>query len=251
MSQQHASLLRALSYQFDGMGLPKHLQDMAVHKILGSVMDAGQYVTFVERETDEDDDDSEEEENEESADGLVAEKDNEREGEGDKGITEGDDCIDNDDDCEGIARYHRTRYNLCVCCEEELKAESVVFLLDHMWTTTFPQSREQLQTIPGLAERIAEAIGMQHIGSEPKPESESKIKPESEPGSGSSLVDRVWKAMWPHLNCYNVPGDEYTRWYMMDEVGTSISHSSDPSFRVAPLLVSLSPSQMFGISLMW
>ena len=32
------------------------------------------------------------------------------------------------------------------------------------------------------------------------------------------FVDRVWRAMWRHLNCYVLPVDDYTRWFLMDEV---------------------------------
>lgn len=31
-------------------------------------------------------------------------------------------------------------------------------------------------------------------------------------------VSLLWDALWPHLQCYLVPEDDYTRWYMMDEV---------------------------------
>jgi len=226
--QQHSSLLRALAYQFDAMGLPLSLRESAVDKIIRSEMDAGLYVTFVERDEAEggtEDGANVEETGEEHEEG-------EEEEEGEEGEEEEEEDVAKDDD-EGIPMHHRTRYNLCVCCEK-LKSESVVLLIDHMWTTTFPQSREQLQSTPGLAERISQSICCQ-------------------PRTAQSLIDDVWEAMWPHLNCYTVPGDEYTRWYMMDEVGISITHSIDPSFKVAPLLVSLgpSPSQTFGISLMW
>lgn len=35
------------------------------------------------------------------------------------------------------------------------------------------------------------------------------------------FVDRVWRAMWRHLNCYVLPVDDYTRWFLMDEVSVS------------------------------
>lgn len=36
--------------------------------------------------------------------------------------------------------------------------------------------------------------------------------------SATRVVDRVWRAMWRHLNCYLLPVDDYTRWFLMDEV---------------------------------
>ena len=35
-------------------------------------------------------------------------------------------------------------------------------------------------------------------------------------------VDRVWRDIWPHLNCYLLPVDDYTRWFLMDEVRTCL-----------------------------
>ena len=44
-------------------------------------------------------------------------------------------------------------------------------------------------------------------------------------------VDNIWDHMWPHLNCFTLDNDEYTEWYMMDEVGIAINHSDNPNFR--------------------
>lgn len=66
-----------------------------------------------------------------------------------------------------------------------------------------------------------------------------------------SNVDLVWRSMWPHMNCYALPGDDYTRWYLMDEVGTSIGHSPEPNFCCCPLLVVPEGQPPFGMSLLW
>ena len=31
-------------------------------------------------------------------------------------------------------------------------------------------------------------------------------------------IDVVWRAIWAHLCCYLIPIDDYTRWFLMDEV---------------------------------
>ena len=31
-------------------------------------------------------------------------------------------------------------------------------------------------------------------------------------------VDAVWRSVWAHLCCYLIPVDDYTRWFLMDEV---------------------------------
>ena len=46
-----------------------------------------------------------------------------------------------------------TTYSLVA--KSDIKAFSQVFLIDHMWTTTFAQHRHQLKSIEGLAERIS------------------------------------------------------------------------------------------------
>ena len=38
--------------------------------------------------------------------------------------------------------------------KQDIEAEEDVFLIDHMWTTTFPQTRKHLLEIPGLLERV-------------------------------------------------------------------------------------------------
>lgn len=45
--------------------------------------------------------------------------------------------------------------------------------------------------------------------------------------SSAAMVDAVWRAVWPHLCCYLLPIDDYTRWFLMDEVQRFWSHSSD------------------------
>ena len=30
-------------------------------------------------------------------------------------------------------------------------------------------------------------------------------------------VDAITSQLWKHLNCYTLPGNEYTRWFLMDE----------------------------------
>lgn len=49
----------------------------------------------------------------------------------------------------------------------------------------------------------------------------------SETRSSAARVDAVWRAVWPHLCCYLLPIDDYTRWFLMDEVQRFWPHSSD------------------------
>ena len=49
-------------------------------------------------------------------------------------------------------------------------------------------------------------------------------------------VDRVWRNIWPHLNCYLLPVDDYTRWFLMDEVRTYLCMFLPPFFSLFLLL---------------
>jgi hypothetical protein len=46
----------------------------------------------------------------------------------------------------------------------------------------------------------------------------SQTESERETRSSDARVDAVWRAVWPHLCCYLLPIDDYTRWFLMDEV---------------------------------
>ena len=62
-----------------------------------------------------------------------------------------------------------------------------------------------------------------------------------------SKVDRIWRTIWPHLNCYLLPVDDYTRWFLMDEVHTCLFLL--PFFSSSFLLSSVLPSLLLQSSL--
>jgi hypothetical protein len=102
------------------MGLPRILHDVATRKILSQAFDAGDAVQFAD-EGDEDEDEENEDEEEVSMDTILS-------------------CL------------RPTRYALVA--KDSLRSEQDVYLVDHMWTTTFPQTRRHLREIPGLLQRI-------------------------------------------------------------------------------------------------
>jgi hypothetical protein len=109
------------------MGLPPVLYDVVSRKILSQVFDAGEVFQFADEGDEEDEIDEEEGVDEdESEDPMFM------------------DAI--------VSALRPTRYALVA--KQALEAEQDVFLVDHMWTTTFPQSRSQLREIPGLLQRI-------------------------------------------------------------------------------------------------
>ena len=94
------------------------------YRILADSFDAGEYFEFVENEVEEVND-------EEDAD---------------NGEDESFSTIDS------IVSSNKTKYSLAATVD--IAASNDVFLVDHMWTTTFPQTRRHLSEIPGLLDRI-------------------------------------------------------------------------------------------------
>jgi hypothetical protein len=45
----------------------------------------------------------------------------------------------------------------------------------------------------------------------------------------SLLVDRVWNEFWKYAQTYRIGDEQY--WYIMDEVGSAISHDDEPNFK--------------------
>ena len=48
-----------------------------------------------------------------------------------------------------------------------------------------------------------------------------------------------------------MPSDVYTRWYLCDEVGLSISHSNSPNIRSCPFYVQIDGQESYTISILW
>lgn len=149
-------------------------------------------------------------------------------------VNEDNDNDDDDEDSEGVQQATRGRYTLHAA--HELKQHEDVVLIDHMWTTTFPQARAHLRTLPGLAARVAAMLAVD--------------VDEGDEGDH----DKLWRALWAHLSCYVLPqSDDYTRWFLHDEVGTAVGHSVAPNVKCCPLLVDPgAPGQEpYALSLLW
>ena len=208
--------------QLQKMGLPTHLHTVVAQKILENTFDAGLYFSFALRENSDNESNDTDDDNKED---TVHDSRSESVGDnqGDVSIDDQVTAIDPlDSEESAILSNHNTTYSLHAI--DRIPLGSDIFLIDHCWTTTFPQSREQLRNIAGLADRLASMFKCSE-------------------GDSSPDVDRLWQSVWPHMNCYTVSEDEYTQWYVMDEVGTSIMHHPEPNVRCCPLLVQLQPHQ--------
>ncbi|XP_054262402.1 tubulin--tyrosine ligase-like protein 12 [Macrosteles quadrilineatus] len=96
-----------------------------------------------------------------------------------------------------------------------------IFLIDHAWTYRASEAVTHLQTIPGLLERMAKLMNV--------------------PIESENTMDCVFDRMWKFNLTYSLPSlnsveDKLPIWYIMDEFGSSIKHSSNPNFRIVPFL---------------
>ncbi|KAL6070558.1 Tubulin--tyrosine ligase-like protein 12 [Balamuthia mandrillaris] len=118
------------------------------------------------------------------------------------------------------------KLKLVVAAEEGVKAFSDIFLIDHAWTYTFDTARKQLEEMPPqLLHRMAALVGVSVEGDGEEEKEGGEVKPKEQ------LVEDIWSEMWKYNQTYRVAMDPAAQstegtavWYMMDEVGTRISH---------------------------
>lgn len=102
-----------------------------------------------------------------------------------------------------------------------------IYLIDHAWTYKISDAKAHLREIPGLRERMLNLMG---IGSE---------IPEN--SNVEDNIERIWNEMWKFNQTYAVGNvsnieERLPVWYIMDEFGSGIQHSDDPSFRTVPFI---------------
>ncbi|XP_068442719.1 tubulin--tyrosine ligase-like protein 12 isoform X2 [Clinocottus analis] len=97
-----------------------------------------------------------------------------------------------------------------------------VYLVDHAWTYRVDHARQQLEQIPGLLPRMAALVGVDFHGEAPDPDT----------------VELVMERMWKHNQTYKLsqgsPEDKVPVWYIVDEFGSRLQHSDQPSCSMAP-----------------
>jgi len=101
-----------------------------------------------------------------------------------------------------------------------------IYLIDHMWTYNVNQAFGDLINTNGLIERLA---GLMEID----------LDDDSDDVTNRQLIARtILKEMWKWNQCYALESRDVENslpvWYIMDEFGARIQHSSDPSFRCVP-----------------
>ncbi|CAL8242562.1 unnamed protein product [Merluccius merluccius] len=116
-------------------------------------------------------------------------------------------------------------YKVVVTREEGLQASdpNSIFLVDHAWTYSVEDARQQLLEIPGLLPRMAALMGLHFPGETPDPD----------------RADRVLEHMWRYNQTYRLSQgsaeEKVPVWYIMDEFGSQVQHADRASCRMAPL----------------
>uniref|UniRef100_A0A3Q2Z8G9 Tubulin tyrosine ligase-like family, member 12 n=1 Tax=Hippocampus comes TaxID=109280 RepID=A0A3Q2Z8G9_HIPCM len=113
-----------------------------------------------------------------------------------------------------------------VSCQSGLQASqpTSIFLVDHAWTYRVDHARQQLQQIPGLLSRMASVMGLDL----------------SEKKNDADGVELVMENMWLYNQTFqrtpiDCAEEKIPVWYIMDEFGSQVRHSDQPSCGLAPL----------------
>lgn len=156
------------------------------------------------------------------------------------GIMRVEDEADEDDSEEKVSLNPGTPliYQVTITKEDGLQAADAnsIFLIDHAWTYRVDQARQQLWDTPGLLHRMANLTGVEFHGEVPD----------------DDTIDSVLADLWAFSHTYKLSqGTAEERvpiWYVMDEFGSQIRHSDEPTFQVVPFFYG--PAQV-AFSLLW
>ncbi|KAL7370766.1 hypothetical protein ABVT39_010491 [Epinephelus coioides] len=99
-----------------------------------------------------------------------------------------------------------------------------VFLVDHAWTYRVDHTRQQLEQVPGLLPRMAALMGIDFHGEAPDPDTVELV------------MERMWKYSQTYKLSQGSPEDKVPVWYIMDEFGSQVQHSDQPSCGMSPFL---------------
>ncbi|XP_067632843.1 uncharacterized protein [Eurosta solidaginis] len=123
-----------------------------------------------------------------------------------------------------VAEEPRPTFALSVASTSGMKANdpNAIFLIDHAWTFRMNIARQQLTRYEQLTDRMCAIMGIDI--------------------EDDDRVDKVLRKMWRYCHSYTISTnslsdeDRQPIWYVMDEVGSAITHSDEPNFRVVPFL---------------
>ncbi|XP_040201761.1 tubulin--tyrosine ligase-like protein 12 [Rana temporaria] len=162
------------------------------------------------------------------------------------GIMQVEEMEEEDEDTIEIEREQKKKpnpgneatYKVIVTNENGLQASdpNSIFLIDHAWTYRVEHARRQLMEVPGLLHRMANLMGMEFHGEVPD----------------EGVVEEVLTEMWKYNQTYQLSQgsaeEKVPVWYIMDEFGSRIQHSDEPSFVTAPFYYT---PQQLAYTVLW
>lgn len=115
-------------------------------------------------------------------------------------------------------------WKLFVSCENSISAQdpNSIYLIDHAWTYDICSARQNLSTVPGLLDRMCTLMGF-----DTEREQDEKIE---------FVINEMWRYNQSFSLSSGSIEDRMPVWYIMDEVGSAINHSDEPTFRTVPFL---------------
>lgn len=100
---------------------------------------------------------------------------------------------------------------------------SHIYLIDHAWTFKANTVRSNLRNVPGLLERMCNLMQVDAETTEDK-------------------IEKVSRLVWKYAHTYAIGGNDFSVeervpvWYVLDELGSGITHSNSPNFRAVPFI---------------
>ncbi|KAM4570150.1 tubulin--tyrosine ligase-like protein 12 [Odontesthes bonariensis] len=104
----------------------------------------------------------------------------------------------------------------------QVSEPSSVFLVDHAWTYRVEHARQQLEQIPRLLPRMAALMGVDC-------HDETAC-----PGIVDAILERMWKYNQTYHLSQGSAEEKIPVWYIMDEFGSQVQHSDQPSCGMVP-----------------
>ncbi|CAI5773934.1 tubulin--tyrosine ligase 12 [Podarcis lilfordi] len=137
---------------------------------------------------------------------------------------------DGDEELEGELKKNSNPgnelcYKVIVTNEMGLQAanSNSIFLIDHAWTYRVEHARQQLLQVPGLLHRMANLMGIDFHGEVPDERAVTQV------------LEEMWKYNQTYQLSHGTAEEKVPVWYIMDEFGSRIQHSDEPTFATAPL----------------
>nr|CAH8863147.1 unnamed protein product [Trichobilharzia regenti]CAH8863148.1 unnamed protein product [Trichobilharzia regenti]CAH8863149.1 unnamed protein product [Trichobilharzia regenti] len=144
--------------------------------------------------------------------------------------SDGDD--DNNEDSDKDSTGVHRQWDIVVSAEKVSSSDSNnIFLVDHAWTFEAGSMRQSLFALPNLLQRMASLMDIVHSTTDQQNE---------------EIISEISKTVWKFCRHYKlsaqqnaallsqIPELQHLMWYVLDEVGSRIQHSDEPTARMVP-----------------